>query len=131
MLDLLTALWNTSNYNATADAHTLQFTTAAAKPFPVWCAFNSRFLATASNSRDSSASCAQVLSSQSPLQNSRLPTLNSPSISLSAGLGYSLYILGADPTENTVSNNSSIVIVGGYLSTIDMFIRFLWNVFTE
>jgi hypothetical protein len=34
----------------------------------------------------------------------------------SAGLGCSLYSLGADLTENTASNNSSIVVMGGCLA---------------
>jgi hypothetical protein len=38
-----------------------QITTAPAKPFPVSCVFTSRSLATAFNSGDSSASCAQVV----------------------------------------------------------------------
>jgi hypothetical protein len=37
---------------------------------PACSVFNSRSLATASNSGDSSVSCAQVISSQSPVQNS-------------------------------------------------------------
>jgi hypothetical protein len=37
--------------------------------FPACCVFTSRFLATVSNSGDSSTSSAQVLSSQSPMQN--------------------------------------------------------------
>jgi hypothetical protein len=43
--------------------------TAAAKPFPAFYVFTSRSLATAFNSGDSSASRAQVLSSQTPVQN--------------------------------------------------------------
>jgi hypothetical protein len=35
---------------------------------------------------------------------------------LAAGLGSSLYSLGADPTENTASKNCSIFIVNGYLA---------------
>jgi hypothetical protein len=42
--------------------HTSQITTAPAKLFPVCCVFTSRSLAVASNSGDSSALCAQVLS---------------------------------------------------------------------
>jgi hypothetical protein len=35
-----------------------------------------------------------------------------PSTDSSAGLGFSLYSLGADPTENTASNSPSIVVMG-------------------
>jgi hypothetical protein len=41
-------------------------------PFPACCIFISRSIVTASNTRDSSASRAQVLSSQPPMQNSTL-----------------------------------------------------------
>jgi hypothetical protein len=44
--------------------HNSQITTAPAKAFPACCVFTSRSLVTASNSGDSSASHAQVLSSQ-------------------------------------------------------------------
>jgi hypothetical protein len=67
---LYTQLGTTSNYSATANLHTLQITTAIAKPFPACCIFTSRSLTTASNSGDSSASRSQVLSSQAPVQNS-------------------------------------------------------------
>jgi hypothetical protein len=68
---LYTALRTTSNYSIIANLHILQITTAPAKPFPV-CFVISHSLATASNSGDSSASCAQVLSSQPSMQNSTL-----------------------------------------------------------
>jgi hypothetical protein len=106
----------------------LQFTRAPAKHFPNFCVFNSRYLATASNSGDSSTSRSQFPSSPTLVQNiqSAIPqlnwiaissqspaqlhtALNSLSIIFSAGLGSSLYSLGADPTENTVSNSSFIV----------------------
>jgi hypothetical protein len=67
---LYTRLRTTSSYSAVADLHTLQITTAPAKPFPACCVFNSHSLATASNSGDPSASHAHVLSSQPPVQNS-------------------------------------------------------------
>jgi hypothetical protein len=54
---------STSNYSATANLHNSQITTPPAKHF------QSRSLATASNSGDSSASRAQVPSSQTPIQN--------------------------------------------------------------
>jgi hypothetical protein len=159
-LDLLTPLGTTSYYSATADLHTSQFTTAPAKPFPACCVLTCRSLVTASNSGGSSASRAQILLPQPPVQNScqspqsQLPTANSgtlnpilccncqlsrchvfsvflnsstldcylkklsqsfgcrfstDSVIPSAGLGSSLYSFGVDPTENTVSNNFSIV----------------------
>jgi hypothetical protein len=61
ILALLTPLGTTSNYSATSDLHTLQLTTAPAKPSPVCSVINSPSLATASNSANSSASRAQFL----------------------------------------------------------------------
>jgi hypothetical protein len=58
-----------SNYSATANLLNSQITTAPAKSFPACCVFTSLSLETASNSGDSSASRAQVLSSQTPVQN--------------------------------------------------------------
>jgi hypothetical protein len=72
---LYTPLATTRNYSATANIHTLQFTTAHAMAFPAYV-FNSRFLVTASNSGDSSASRAEVLPSPSLVQN-WLPTVSS------------------------------------------------------
>jgi hypothetical protein len=66
---LYTRLETTSNYSATASLHNSQITTAPAKRFPVCCVFTSRSMATACNSGDSSASRAQVFSSQPPVQN--------------------------------------------------------------
>jgi hypothetical protein len=131
----LTPLRTTHNYSSTANLHTLQFTTAPAKPFPACCILTGCSLETASNSGDFSASLAQVLLSQPPMRNScqflqsqlptislpsllsslqnstQLPTLNYPlSIILAAGLGSSLYSLGVDPTENTAFKSSSIVV---------------------
>jgi hypothetical protein len=60
----------TCNYSAIANLHTLQNITAVAKHFSGSCVFFSRSLATASNSRDSSASRSRVLSSEAPMQNS-------------------------------------------------------------
>jgi hypothetical protein len=65
-----TRLGTTSNYSATANPHNSKINTAPAKPFPAFRDFTSRYLATASNSGDSSASRTQVSSSQPPLQNS-------------------------------------------------------------
>jgi hypothetical protein len=70
ILDLLTQLGTTSNYTAIANLHTSQITTVSAKHFPACCVLTSLSLATASNSGDSSSCCAQVLSSQPPVQNS-------------------------------------------------------------
>jgi hypothetical protein len=120
ILDLLTQLGTTNNYSAPANLHSSQFTIAPAKPFPACCIF-SRSLSTASNSVDSSATHAQVLLSPPPVKNSSQFTVNPGTVNpvlccycqlsrcylfsgiLSAGLGSSLYSLGADPTENTVS----------------------------
>jgi hypothetical protein len=67
-LDLLTTyahdLRTTSNYSASTNLHNSQITTAPVKPFPACCVFINCSLSMASNSRDSSASYAQVLSSQ-------------------------------------------------------------------
>jgi hypothetical protein len=62
----------TSNYSAIPNLHTLQTTTTTAKSFPALCVFTSRSLETASISGDSSASRAQVLPSEPPVQNSTL-----------------------------------------------------------
>jgi hypothetical protein len=62
-------LGTTSNCSATDNLHISQITTAHAKPFPACCVFISRSLATTSNSGESSASRAQVFSSQTSVQN--------------------------------------------------------------
>jgi hypothetical protein len=67
----LTPLITTSNYCATSNIHISQIIIAPAKHFPACCIFNSRSLATASNSGDSSASRAQVLPSPTLVQNSQ------------------------------------------------------------
>jgi hypothetical protein len=66
---LYTQLGTASNYNAVANLHTLQITTAHAKPFPTCCVFTSRSLVTASNNGDSSASALK-----SSLNGGSLPT---------------------------------------------------------
>jgi hypothetical protein len=93
-----TPLGTRSNYSTTANLHNSQITTAPAKLFPPCRVFDSRSLAMASNSGDSLASCAHVITvqqisrnwtlvncqlnysailSQPPLQNSaQLPVLN-------------------------------------------------------
>jgi hypothetical protein len=70
IFDLLRRLGSTGNYNAIPNFHTLQITAAPTKPFPACSVLTSRSLETASNSGDSSASRAQVLMSQPPVQNS-------------------------------------------------------------
>jgi hypothetical protein len=65
--DLYTPLLSTSNYSISKIHKSPQNRLSL---FPAWCVFICRSLEIASNSRDSSASRAQVLSSQSPMQNS-------------------------------------------------------------
>jgi hypothetical protein len=67
---LHTQLGTTSNYSATTKLQNSQITTAHTKLFPAYCVFTSLSPAMASNSGDSSALSAQVLSSQIPIQNS-------------------------------------------------------------
>jgi hypothetical protein len=127
---MYTPLETTSNYSATAYLHNSQITTGPAKLFVAYYIFTIRSLATASNSRDSSSSGAQIFPSPTLVQNF-LPAISSTeldrhlfspsltelnctqhstlSVIFAASMGSSLYSLGADPTENTVSNNSSIV----------------------
>jgi hypothetical protein len=50
ILGLLTPLRTIGNHSAITKLHTLQIITAPAKPFPACCVFNSRSLATTSNS---------------------------------------------------------------------------------
>jgi hypothetical protein len=74
---IYTAHGNASTYSAIGNLHTLQINTAFAKPFLACCVLSSRSLATAPNSGDSLASCAQVLLSQSPVQSSTaVPTFH-------------------------------------------------------
>jgi hypothetical protein len=117
-------LGTTSNYSAIADLHALQITATNTKHSPARSAFSSRFLVTDVNSGDSSASRAQVLPVRRISHNWTIaPSLLSlpcrtqlncqpwtDSIPNSARLGSSLYSIGEDPTENTVSNNYSTVI---------------------
>jgi hypothetical protein len=60
ILHLLTQLGTTSNNSAIADLHTLQITAANTKSSTDCSVFNSRSLATASNSGDFLASRADV-----------------------------------------------------------------------
>jgi hypothetical protein len=57
------------NYSAVADLHTLHITTALAKPFSSLLCLHQPFSSDGFNSGDFSASRAQVLSSQHPVQN--------------------------------------------------------------
>jgi hypothetical protein len=66
---LQSRLGTASDYSATADLHNSQITTAPATSFPACCVLTSRSLATAFNSGNFSASHAQVVSSQAPVQN--------------------------------------------------------------
>jgi hypothetical protein len=73
---LRTRLVSKSNYGAMADLHNSQITTATAKRFPACCVFTSLYLATASNSRDSSISRLYILSSHPSVQDSAELTLS-------------------------------------------------------
>jgi hypothetical protein len=95
---LYTPFGTSSNYSATANLHNPQITTASANPFPACCVVIIRSLATASNSRDSSASRAQVFSSQTPVKNS-LSRLNCLQDNSSA----------RTTQKHAVSNSTSIV----------------------
>jgi hypothetical protein len=108
---LYTPLGTTSTYNAIADFHNSQITTAPAKPFPACCVFTSRSLEKASNSGDSSVSRPQVLLPQPPVQNSC--QLNYSAISFQPPLQSSTELVAAflffistftDRVENTVFN---------------------------
>jgi hypothetical protein len=102
-----------SNYSATANLHTSPSTRVPAKPFPASCVLTSRFLATASNSGDSSASHAQVLPSLNLIQNC-LPTIPSTEMNrhlfsaslaeLRCTLHLALFSTPALPTLNSVYN---------------------------
>jgi hypothetical protein len=65
-----TRLGSRSDYSVTANLHNSQIITEPAKPFSNPLCLHQPFLATASNGGNSSASRAQVLSSQPPVQNS-------------------------------------------------------------
>jgi hypothetical protein len=64
-----TRLVSTSNYRTTSNLHNSQITTAPTRLFPACYIFTSSSLAMASNSGDSSASHAQVLSAEIHIQN--------------------------------------------------------------
>jgi hypothetical protein len=69
---LYTSLGTTSNYSTVANLHNLQIINAPAKLFSSLLCLHQLSLETASNSGDSTASRTQVVSSQSPVQNSTL-----------------------------------------------------------
>jgi hypothetical protein len=61
LLTTYTAVRTISNYGAVVNFHTLKVSTAPDKIFPACCVLISRSLSTASNSGDSSASRAHVV----------------------------------------------------------------------
>jgi hypothetical protein len=69
IVHLYTSLGTTSTYN---NLHNSHITAAPAESFPACCVFTGCSQAMASNTGSSSASHAQVLSSQPPMQNSTL-----------------------------------------------------------
>jgi hypothetical protein len=69
---LYTRLEITSNYNAPANLHTLQFTVANIKPSQACSVFTNRSLAKASNSGDFSSSRAHVVTVRQISRNSQL-----------------------------------------------------------
>jgi hypothetical protein len=71
-LRFLRILKSTSNYSAVGNLHTLQISTASAKPFSSLMCLHKPFPGNGFNSGDSSVSRAQVLASQRPVQNSTL-----------------------------------------------------------
>jgi hypothetical protein len=103
ILDLLTPLGTTRNYSAAVNLHTLQITTAPAKAIPACCVLTSRSLAAASNSGYSSASRAQVLLSQPPVQSST--ALSSSSV---ISLHFFRYIIAALPTYHCSPSEISL-----------------------
>jgi hypothetical protein len=118
---LHTSLGTTSKYSAVADLYTLQITTTPAKLFPACCVFSSRSIATASNSGDSSASRAHVVTRYCPtteISSSQPDFQLSTELDrhlFSACLWSSSYSLGADRIENTGSRSSPNVVMDGCL----------------
>jgi hypothetical protein len=106
---LYTRLGTTSNYNATAKLHNSQMTTAPFKSFPACCIFTSRFLVTASNSGNSSASRAQVLSERRLPSNCLSFPRKFPYRTNSVASVVFLITLCTDRVENTVSNSTAII----------------------
>jgi hypothetical protein len=88
--------------SAIANPRNLQIITAPAKPFSDLLCLYHPFLATATNSGDSSPSRAQVVSSQPPVQNSALNWLTTNLVAPS-------FFLCTDRVENTFSSSNSIV----------------------
>jgi hypothetical protein len=99
---LYTALGTTRNYSTIVNLHSSKITTASATPSPA-CCLQQPFPATASNSGDSSASRAHVVTVRRITRN----------YTHSTDLGSSIYSLGADTTENKASNKPSILVMGG------------------
>jgi hypothetical protein len=102
---LCTPLGTTSNYSAIANLHNSQIITPPTKPFPTCCFFTSRSLTTACNSGDSSASRAQVLSSQPPVcmsYNRALVVVRHPpsNIATATATAFSLLLAIILPTPN-------------------------------
>jgi hypothetical protein len=119
------------SYSAIADLHTLQFTVTHASVLKSITVSTIRFLAgTLTVSLNvffsCSHSCNSINSLPSLLNHLRLPSQETPSILILAGLGSSLYSLWADPTENTVS----ILIAQQYFDCC-LRIRYRRNLFTE
>jgi hypothetical protein len=81
-----TPLGTTRNYSAMANLHTSQITAANTKSSPAFSFFARRFVATASNSGDSSASPVQVHRSQTAVQNWLLSQSQSHSYFTTGGL---------------------------------------------
>jgi hypothetical protein len=89
---LYTSLGTTSNYSTTTNLQNSQITTVPSKPFPVCYVFTSRSHRTASNSGDSSASRAQVLSLQPSMQISAELTTDSLSLILRPTVSRPVYL---------------------------------------
>jgi hypothetical protein len=102
-----TPLGTTSNYRVTAYLHTSQITTAPTTPFSQ----PSVSLRTVPLQRHLSVEILQLPSLTSLLSGE----YSANELSQSAW-GRRYYSLRADPTENTASNSSSIVVMGGYLA---------------
>jgi hypothetical protein len=110
-------LQTTSNYSATAKLHTLQITAANTKSSPALSVFNSRFLATTSNSGDFSASSARVVTVR------RISRYSQHSTQLSIAL----LIISQHATHG--KHAASIVII--QLLHIKILLPRNWNVFTD
>jgi hypothetical protein len=102
-------LGTTSNYSATTNINNSQIIAAYSKPFPACCIFTGCSLAAASNSGDSLASRAQVLSSRPPDHNStELSSKVKVNITLRLAVYRQLGHLGAKPLETHESICNSL-----------------------